>query len=177
MLIGLTGNAGSGKDTVARYLESKYGFWSISFAGPIKDMICALLGCTREQLEDREWREQPLSHEVFGAKSPRQLMQTLGTEWGRHVVHKDIWVNKALETARLMSNPNIVITDVRFDNEAFAIHDDDGIVIRINRKDAQAVAAHASEAGVSGELIDHNLYNDSTFEALHFQIDELFRTF
>jgi len=91
-LIGLTGPAGSGKDTVARLLCEQHGFVQIAFADPLRAMLKAGLGLTDEHFNNREDKEAPL--EWLG-KSPRQLLQTLGTEWGRRQVHPHLWLELA----------------------------------------------------------------------------------
>ena len=85
--------------------------------------------------------------------TPRLLLQLLGTEAGRNVIHSDIWVNALFadyvcndcgkqvcstdeeDTGQMIhySFPNWIITDVRFPNEAKIIKDKGGIVIRVNR--------------------------------------------
>jgi len=91
-LIGLTGPAGSGKDTVARLLCEQHGFVQMAFADPLRAMLKAGLGLTDEELHRRDLKEAPL--EWLG-KSPRQLLQTLGTEWGRQHVHPHLWLELA----------------------------------------------------------------------------------
>ena len=48
--IGLLGNIGSGKNTVAQYLATK-GCIPTSFAGPLKDLCASIFGWERELLE------------------------------------------------------------------------------------------------------------------------------
>lgn len=126
MLIGIAGPARSGKDTVANYICSYYqGFVKLSFATPLKFMLEKGLGFTEEQLHggDKE-KIDPR----FG-KSPRYIMQTLGTEWGRDLIHPDIWVI-CLEA---FLRKNTVIADVRFDNEANFIREKGGLLIHVER--------------------------------------------
>ena len=74
--------------------------------------------------------------------TPRKLLQLLGTEAGRQIIHPNIWVNALFADYRetvdfdnnLPPNTNWIITDVRFPNEAQAIKDRGGILIRINRR-------------------------------------------
>ena len=115
-------------------------------------MVCFLLGCSRSDLEDREFKEKELGEEWDGL-TPRKLLQLLGTEAGRHIIHPNIWVNALFadyvcddcgqqecptdeeDTGQMIhrSFPDWIITDVRFPNEAQAIKDRGGILIRINR--------------------------------------------
>lgn len=149
-LIGLTGKAGSGKDTVANFLERGYGYTKYSLAQPLKEMLNGVFGWSMELWQNREWKECPL----LGDVSPRKLAQWLGTDILRKYAGEDIWI-KLMED-RLDTNPcaQMVVADVRFENEARAIHVKGGIVIQLVNPDAPAVAAHSSEAGVPTHLID-----------------------
>lgn len=161
-LIGLTGKAGVGKDTVADYLVANYGFTKYSLADPIKDML-AVIGV---DARTRETKEKP--HPVFGA-SPRRMAQTLGTEWGRMCIRNDFWLKAAelhIETVKmgnaLDSVPTfngIVIPDVRFENEAAWLRAQGGRLWHIIR-DVPAVEAHSSEAGVPPDTLDVMVAND-----------------
>ena len=136
-IIGLVGFISSGKGTVGDLLESK-GFYKDSFATPLKDACSVMFGWPRELLEgdtevSRSWREQQDSFwtEKFGYSfSPRLALQLMGTEAGRDVCHKDIWVISLLNRAK---NKDVVVTDVRFQNEIKYIQDNGGVVVRIKR--------------------------------------------
>jgi hypothetical protein len=83
ILIGLHGKAHAGKDTVGQMLVG-YGLDRVAFADPIKRMLIEGLGLTAEHF-DSPLKEEPIP---WLGKSPRQLMQTLGTEWGRDLVNR-----------------------------------------------------------------------------------------
>lgn len=157
-LIGLTGQAGCGKDTFAAILTEIDAYHKMAFADPLKNMICSLLEVSRQKLEDRYFKESILPNL---RKSPRQLMQTLGTEWGRQQVHPDIWLtlckNKIL---RHIENRHVVVTDVRFENEASMIREMGGTIVHIIRPDIQKVQDHVSEAGVFRRVEDIRIFND-----------------
>jgi len=121
----------------------RYGTNNIKFADAIKDTICSWLGCTRAKLEDREFKNTHLGKEwwifetfdnankrqifsymkhkdLFDERAlvkltPRLLLQLLGTEAGRNILHPDIWVNIAFNKLKL--DENNIITDLRFINE------------------------------------------------------------
>lgn len=139
MLIGVVGFIGSGKGTVGDIL-SDYGFIGDSFARPLKDAVAIMFGWPRELLEgdtelSRRWREEPDAFwsESFGRSfSPRDALQLMGTEAGRQVFHQDVWVISLLNRAR---GKDVVITDVRFQNEIKYIQENGGIVIRVRRGD------------------------------------------
>lgn len=59
MIIGINGEAGAGKDTVAAYLAQAYGFMRLPFAKPLKDACMAAFGFTRAQVYT-EQKEAPV---------------------------------------------------------------------------------------------------------------------
>lgn len=173
LLLGLVGRAGAGKDTVAAYLDDQYGFARMALADPIKAMLAALWAdadLDPRWLTDRALKEQP---SPLGP-SYRQLMQSLGTEWGRHI-SSTFWVRIAQYKALLamQRGDNVVITDVRFANEAGWITAAGGVLVRIHRDTAQPVHSHASELEIGALPVQHELWNTASKATLHDQIDRL----
>jgi hypothetical protein len=184
-LIGISGKINSGKDLAGKILNDLSGdiFENKKFADKLKNIVCMLIGCTREQLEDRDFKEKELGEEwwyytdsLFNSTdseenlysyskyhrqlkndldfyiiklTPRTLLQLLGTECGRQIIHPNIWVNALFADYDTSSNydSNWIITDVRFPNEVQAIKDKGGIVIKINR-DSDVVDNHSSETAL-----------------------------
>lgn len=172
MLIGLAGAAGAGKDTVASAIRAEHirsgGRCRVTaFAERLYSAVSAITGISTAVLRHREAKEKIIP---WIGKSPRQLLQSLGTEWGRDIVHPEIWVRATMEEARpwMACGITVVITDVRFDNEATAIRQAGGKVYRVVRPGdgclAPEAACHASEAGVSGHLVDGVIVNDGTLD-------------
>lgn len=155
LLIGIVAPAGSGKTVVAKHLEELHGFSRMRFAHQLKAMLKAGLGLTDAQLDGEE-KMRPLPE--FGGCTPRHLMQTLGTDWGRRMVHSDIWTNAWRRTAAQLHGP-IVVDDVRFPNEAAAIRAEGGVLWRIVRP-GQPVGEHASERMMREIACDETLVND-----------------
>ena len=255
MIIGIAGKAGSGKDLVGNIIQyliacKKYegmdcfnadyvnkGFdlkadytniteWKIKkFADRLKDIVCLLIGCTREQLEDQKFKEKELGEEwyryglirkdsvkpiLFPSEleniecqlklfkestlymdklTPRKLLQLLGTECGRNIIHPNIWVNATMidykfteilpneDTGLLNYNPkynfpNWIITDMRFPNELEAIKNRNGITIRINRGIIERTGKviqkpeHISETALDDAKFDYVIENDDNVEKL-----------
>jgi len=108
------------------------------------------------------FKEHELS--VLNGKSPRHVMQTLGTEWGRQCMHEAFWVTIAMRLAQ--AYPRCVVTDVRFDNEAELVRNVGGRVFQIVREGMPRTDVHASEKGVNPDLIDARIYNNSSTEEL-----------
>lgn len=166
MIIAISGKINSGKDTIGKILQillnnphlnnegvlsflkkdtnfdsTYYKTWQIKkFADKLKDIVCLLIGCTREQLEDREFKEKELGEEWWYIKkwyptnpnhnkvftlipyidfdsrifdgddacmwetvktTPRLLLQLLGTECGRQIIHPNIWVNALMSEYKI----------------------------------------------------------------------------
>lgn len=142
VVVAFIGPAGCGKSTAAARLVER-GYSLLKFAHPIKMMLRAI-GLEEEHLEgDR--KEVPC--DLLGGASPRRAMQTLGTEWGRTIIHPDIWVNAWLRVAvwRLQNGQRLVIDDLRYPNELDAVLRLGGVTLRIVRKDAFQCEAHDSE--------------------------------
>ncbi len=169
ILIGLTGRAQSGKDSVADYLEVQHGFIGMAFADPIKNAIDVMFG---EDVDDGRDKEAPIR---WIGKSPRELMQTLGTEWGRQMICEDIWVRclgNAMSENLDTNDPHpIVIADVRFENEARWIRNHGGKIWLIRRPDAAPVRPHSSEDGIPEELLNGIIDNDGTLAELHKKVN------
>lgn len=113
--------------------------------------------------ESHKTEGDPIDDEI------RRLLQVLGTEVGRQAISDDIWLRTGIDgvRARIDEGYNtIVVTDVRFDNEARAIRELGGKIIEITRPDLPDEDRHASEAGVSSELIDILLHNDRDLATL-----------
>jgi len=164
MIIGLCGLAGSGKDTVAKILRDRRGFACVSFAAPIYRAVAAITGLSVEELQDRRVKESRLP---WLDASPRTLLQTLGTEWGRDIVDADIWIKLAMREAAGLKNA--VLTDVRFANEAQAVKEAGGFVWRVVRPAAVLdglAAEHSSEAGLPDWLIDDVIDNATSLDWL-----------
>lgn len=158
IVVGITGAAGAGKGTVASML----GWHEVSFADPLYDMISVMTGYSVEQLKDRQFKEQVIP---WLGKSPRQLLQTLGTEWGRDVVAKDVWRKIAARRIRNAGVSCVAIPDVRFDDEADMIHEEfGGVVWEVVRPDAPTCVGHVSEAGISRDRIDRTLVNGGSLD-------------
>lgn len=122
----ITGPAGSGKSTVWRRMralqEMDEAQMLRKFAGPLKEMIMSGFGLGYDHTEGL-LKEVPLSQ--FGGVTPRHMMQTLGTDWGRTLIHPDLWamaavaeVNKLIEERSSEFNTlTVVFDDARFGNE------------------------------------------------------------
>lgn len=175
-IIGLTGLAGTGKDTVRAILE-EHDFVGFAFADPIRSMIRELL-CSADIdpicMDWRELKELPIAQLSSDGKpvSYRMLAQTLGTEWAR-AIQPDFWLRIAqayMDGIRGMTfgpMPNFVISDVRFPNEADWIRAQGGVIWRVVRPGVAPVRDHASESEIENISCDKIILNIGSVQELH----------
>ena len=236
-IIGVSGQLGSGKDTVADYLVKEHGFVRIALADPIKRFGYHVFLFSEQQLwgpshfrnavdpryykDSLAWAEAQGRLEAWGREycrsilgtddiynidkaykslvhwffwlqmqhptlSPRVMLQTLGTEWGREAVSQDIWINLLLTQAKTVLHEDgstgywdydpllgptpssssklvrgVVISDVRFSNEFTAIREAGGSVIRVVRPDTDSAA---SKTGIEGHLSEVQDFEMDNFD-------------
>ncbi len=129
MLIGIAGPAGVGKTSIARQFEKEEGFMIMSYAQPLKAALTALTGFPMEFFTDIKLKETPLE---FG-KSPREMMQLMGTEFVREMISEDFWTWRMRQRIESLPTANIVIDDIRFDNEAQLVRDMGGTILHPHR--------------------------------------------
>ena len=177
-LIGITGRAHTGKDSAGAHLVRQYGFCRAAFADALKDMLEQMLA---EAGEDHAWLHQPSRKNVVIPRlgvSAWQMMQTLG-DWGCGL-HPEWWVRLLALRVGYASAPEqaapvhdrIVVTDVRFPNEAAWIRALGGQLIRLRRDQAPGVRHHCSEQHVDQLEVDVDLWNNGpTLVGLHGLVD------
>jgi hypothetical protein len=198
MIIGVCGFIGSGKDTVADYLQNFHEFRRESFASTLKDAVAAVFGWDRTMLEGRtkearEWREQVdpwwANRLDMPTLTPRWVLQYWGTEVCRKGFHDDIWI-ASLENKLRTSKDHVVISDCRFPNEIQSIRDAGGKIVWVQRGNLPdwydtAIAAnqghnwavqdlkmrkiHASETAWVGTHFDAVIDNNSSIDQLYQQ--------
>ena len=177
MIIGLTGYAQSGKDSVANILVNNYGYTRVAFADPIRELLYQM----NPAVKDGGYRVQS-TVDAYGwdvAKTAfpevRTLLQNLGVG-ARKTFGEMFWVQQALRKVHFEGN--FVITDVRFPNEADAIRKyDNSQIWRIKRSGVDPVNAHASETAMDGERVDQIFVNNGTLEDLQVLINTRMRAY
>jgi hypothetical protein len=167
--VGLTGLKGSGKDTAAKVLKAA-GFEEVKMAAGLKGMIRSFLyyqgvdSLVVERMIEGDLKE--IETEYLGGKSPRQFMQLLGTEFGRDLIHEDLWVNAWKR--RVAGLDKTVTTDIRFPNEAQALSEAGGKLYRIERDtDVNIYSLHESEKHIPYLKVSAIIDNFGTVEQLH----------
>lgn len=194
---------GSFKDGVWIPMKGASRFQVRKFADALKDNVCRLLGVDRDKLEDRDYKETPLGEEWWYYKhgklilpyghykgedkkiaderylvkpTPRLILQRLGTEGVRDIIHPNAWVNATFAT--YTPEDNWILTDMRFPNELDAVILRGGVTFRTERGDGNT-GDHPSEIALDEQLdkFDYILDNNGTIEELEEQLKSALRDF
>jgi|GEM_PF-6807928 len=176
IVIGIGGEKHHGKDLLGRMVCAKLndllphstGATKIThFADSLKERASRIFGVQVHRFHSQELKEEPFAEPIrmdryltqmrddlclrilprsLTAHTPRQLAQLFGTEYVRSIDPK-FWTDSILDVRDPDATAlNLVIPDVRFDDEADAIHAVGGLVVRIVRSDLPPSGeTHASE--------------------------------
>lgn len=205
MIIGIIGKKRTGKDTVGsiiQYLISLDNGYNkpfatfvnedknndvkiVKFADNLKKIVSILIGCSKEDLENEEFKNMNLpstwdnyTYDLETDKcssnsiTPRKMLQILGTDLIRNQLCENTWVNATMVDYTHTSK--WVITDVRFPNEAFAILDKKGILIRVDR-DTGILDNHESETALDDFGNCHHVNNNYSIEELIITIQSILK--
>lgn len=177
MIIGITGKAGAGKDSIADRLVAKHGFTRDSLAAPLKRCVQDMFQVSETWMNNRVLRERDLPD--WPGWSVRKLLQFVGTDLFRAHISPDIWVKLLCHriACRAHLGEHFVITDVRFDNEDEYLRKEFGsdyqlwYVSRPGFEGAPSgIAGHPSEAGITAP-INVGIRNDGTLDDLNGWVD------
>lgn len=198
-VIAVVGSKGVGKSHFASvFADDKVSFALFKMADPIKAMLevfyCSALP---ERIVNREERYDGLEERLdgvrkeipdteYGLPSPRILMQTLGTDWGRSI-NKNLWVDICIRriqrhlSCTMGKNSVVIVDDVRFANEVQALKDNfKTLVVQVHRDfPAKTVKdTHASETiDISNCLVDEHIYNSGNVETYNERIKQILRQY
>lgn len=183
MIIGISGKAGSGKDTAAKMLEVLYANPNISyedfankryknfadiqivhFADSLKETAQVLFRIGEWETNTQEGKKTTVD---WIGKTVRELLQGIG-QGLRDAIDFDLWVKILFANTEDWSN--YIIADVRYPNEVKAIKERNGILLRIDRKGAGA-GNHSSETALDDYkewdlVIDNNSTKEDLFNVL-----------
>jgi hypothetical protein len=142
--------------------------------------LAAALDVPEEILRDRTQKESGV--EVGGLLViPRHLLRTFGTDWGRELVHPDVWVRLAMarvdRVAALTRRDVFSICGTRFPNELQAVRERDGEVWWIDRPGIEPPPPHRSDEAIFREDCDRVIVNSGTPEDLRALIVEAYEDF
>ena len=179
MIIGISGKAGSGKDTAAKMLEVLYANPDISyedfankryknfadiqivhFADSLKETAQVLFRIGEWETNTQEGKKTTIN---WIGKTVRELLQGIG-QGLRDAIDPNLWVKILFANTEGWSN--YIIADVRYPNEIYAIKKRNGILIRIDRKGAGA-GNHSSETALDNyKEWDVHIENNGSIEDL-----------
>jgi len=175
MIIGLGFKARAGKDTVAAHLVNNYSFVQESFAYPLKEYIGRqICGFNDKQLYGA-WKETP---DPEWGMTPRLMLQLVGTDALRKVVHDDFWVipMKRKLKEHIRNGRHVVISDVRFTNEINMIRTLGGHLVKVDRENPDKISneKHSSELELETyDAWDFIIENNGTLEELYSKVDDI----
>jgi len=176
-IVGITGRRGHGKNTASEALE-RAGYKHLSFADPVREIVNLVYGVPFEVMADTALKEAVLDRWPF--KTPRELMQKVGTEMFRETKFNDdlplddTWIEVFKRRAAGFSH--VVCSDVRFPNEATMIRALGGKIIKIENPRLPRVSAvdmHPSETGVDLITPDWTIQNERGIADLQTAIEML----
>jgi adenylate kinase family enzyme len=169
MIIGILGKKGSGKDTMAEFLIQQYQFKQFTYAEPLKKICQDLFSLTDEQVTcpilketvDQRW-----------GKSPRQILQEIGTDLFRKHYDENIWVKILKEKIILEpKEQNIVVSDIRHQNELDTITEfTNCLIFRIERPNVSTLDNHSTENNILQYNNIITIQNNSTIQDFHSKI-------
>lgn len=185
IIIGITGEIGSGKTTVSNYICETHGFDDYTFATPLKS-IAKCIGFTHKELYGTQ-NEKLQPNEYWGI-SGRLFMQKFGTDICRNTLPgvipemkldegDSLWIKlyKINRAKKLKRNKKskMIVSDVRFVDESTAIQNDGGFIIRIVRKAESKtdINEHTSETEMKSIMPDFTIVNDGTLEDLFKKVE------
>jgi dephospho-CoA kinase len=186
-IIGITGNKGSGKSTVAKIL-CELGWYELSFAQPLKEGLQKIFNLTDEQIYGNEKE----IIDSYWNVTPRELLQVIGTDLLREqlplllpqIKDSTLWIqclDKKLQELKYHNKgtyKGIVISDVRFIDEIQYIRHQNGHIWHVINDDynLNELSQHSSEK-LSQNITDikpnHIIYNNSTFDDLKYKVTDL----
>ena len=173
-LIALTGFKRCGKDTAGLYLIENHNYIKYSFAGALKSACSEIFMFDYEQTEGSKKEDFDERWNI----NPRKVFQRFGTEIFRDSLEQffpemkhlknNFWIYrfKIWYQEQVKKNPNvrIVVTDVRFQNEADIIKELGGVIIKVSRKNIMTDDKHASEINILNINADYNINNNSSIK-------------
>jgi hypothetical protein len=172
-IIALTGAKTVGKTTIAKAVQA----WAIdskivSFATPIKEMLWQM-GIPYEALNGKD--KEAIIPEL--GKSSRELMQSLGTEWGRDLINRNIWVFAMQKQIERTKEEIIIIDDLRFENEANWVLTRGGKIIKLQRDGIDYNDQHSSEQPLLSNFITTTINATNLEDGINEAIDQIEQMF
>jgi hypothetical protein len=174
MLIGLGHYARTGKDSVASVLVKEHGFTRVAFADALKELalkadpliynnamvnVATGRGHLKQVVHANGWENAKNQFPEV-----RKFLQNLGVA-AREVMGENVWVDLALD-GTYGGQDRVVVTDVRFENEAHAIALMGGKLVKVSRPGFGPANQHVSETGLEDYEWDYELQNNGSLDDL-----------
>jgi hypothetical protein len=198
--IAFIGRMRSGKDTAGARLVEHHGYTRLAFADPLKALVRAIDPVLYSDYDGSPIRlSDELRHaEMIGNDSRpaseivkdeteevRRLWQSTGE--AIRALDPDFWVNRLVNSWYALGSAPVVVTDVRYRNEADALKARGFKLVRIIRpadasKPVQAmtgrdisegIRAHRSETELANYTVDACVYNGGSLAELYQRVDAL----
>ena len=170
IIVGVGHKAQTGKDTVGKYLADHYDFKVVSFADHLRYVCSVVTGIPLNQF----YGEAKKTYNETWGMTHREILQTLGSNGLRDGFHKEVWIKSAF--AKLKPGERYVFTDVRFPNEARAISEAGGFLIRTDRDtDGYEIDRnHQSETSLDNyEHWDYIINNNGELYRLYMRVNQI----
>lgn len=177
MLIALSGYAGSGKDTVGRFLVEDFGFTRISFGDKVREFALKVDPLVNEDTRLSQFVD------IFGWDGAKQfpeirrLLQNIGTEAAQTVFWPSVWADSVFKTltTKLLGENHYVITDFRFPHEAPGIITRGGYTVLVQRVGVGPINEHKSETALidGGWVFDDVVKNDQDLAGLRLEVKDM----
>lgn len=181
-IIGILGHIGSGKDTAAKFYIETQNYKKISFADTLKDVLSVVFSWDRTMLEgttaqSRNWRNIPdlyWSTKLGFEVTPRKMLQQIGTDLFRNHLSPVIWSSN-VELKILNSTSDIVVSDVRFEEEYNKLKELGAVFIRIDKEtlpEWEPIALRAILGSVDDiRLLKEMGIHESEWKWMNFTVD------
>lgn len=179
IIVGVSGFARSGKDTVCDYAVDHFGYRKVGFSDPIREIAKTIFGFEDEDfVNERKEEINPVWN-----LSPRFALQKIGTEGSRNVFQDDIWIRcierKIAKLVEKEDQRKFIIRDLRYENEADFVRSQEGhfgLVLHVLRPSQERIrlSEHPTERGIEIQSAhDIVLENTGTIEDMHKQVGHL----
>lgn len=177
-IIALTGNKGSGKDTVASLIQNRIpGSRTIAFADPIKKVIQHIFDLDSKDTEQYDkFKRDLVMYNLPGYFSHRVPARHIVREIGMLMRSYDDNQFCQYVAGHMLREPNHlwIVTDLRFGNELNMLRNMGAVIVRVKRPGYKP-DGHITEQGFEDSVIDHDIINDKDIRALELEVEALMK--
>jgi hypothetical protein len=175
--IGIIGRARVGKDTAGRWLVDNRGYRRVAFADALKEAALKVDPPVQGQMSAPLRLAEAVRRGGWESAKDmypevRRFLQELGA--AVRAIDEDFWLRAAMRKVMEANDAGVpvVITDVRYPNEAASLRRAGFHLVYIDRPGAPQMD-HASENSLTQDDADYILWNDVDVSYLHRAVEEL----